>query len=73
MVSKSDSKDADELISDFYATHAIGLAVTNWEFNKIEADNLESVIKDRENYYEHFKDLGIQNIIKAEDSYEQYK
>ena len=40
MVSKSDPKDAEELISDFYATHAIGLAVTNWEFNKIEADNL---------------------------------
>ena len=73
MVSKSDPKDAEELISDFNATHAIGLAVTNWEFDKIGVDNLESVIKDRENYYQHFRDLGIQNVIKAEDSYKDYK
>ena len=69
MVSKSES---DIIQEEFIATHAIALAVTNSEYDKIKLDKLESVVKDRENYYELFKAIGINHVIKAEDSYEDY-
>ena len=43
-------------------------------FNKIEeAIELKVVVKDRENYYKLFKDIGINHVIKAEDSLKDYK
>ena len=69
MVSKSEK---DIIQEEFNATHAIAFAVTNSEFDKIGKDKLEAVVKDRENYYELFNAIGINHVIKAEDSYDDY-
>jgi hypothetical protein len=73
MVSKLAPNGTVELQKVFNATHSIAFVVTNSNFDKIGLDNLPSVVKDRENYNEHLKDLGITRVIKAEDSLEQYK
>ena len=70
MVSKSEK---DIIQEEFNATDAIAFLVTNSKFPKIEAPKLESVVKDRENYCELFKAIGINHVIKAEDSYEDYE
>ena len=42
-------------------------------FDKIKQVELKAVVKDRENYYKLFKDIGINHVIKAEDSFIDYK
>ncbi len=60
MVQSSYPNNLEPNISDFNATHAIGFSITNWKFDKLGPDkDLKSVLKDRENIKEHFRDLGI--------------
>lgn len=63
--------------TDFLATHSIGFVISNSMYEKTrpetEFGDLPNVKENRKAFLEHFKDIGIEEFIEAEDSLVKYR